>query len=158
MKDIFYPRLNEFERSEDPSRTLDLGRKRKVEEWINKYTKYTKYKINSDWTIDVRELVIPSQRYWDFKEIPEYVDFGVCYGSVIIRDQNLMSMKGLPKVVKGDFFVNNNKLEDLEGCPKRSMGIFIFEEIRKNLLSMKLKKSVPLADVSSYDSKGIHKF
>ncbi len=140
MKDIFYPRLNEFERSEDPSRTLDLGRKRKVEEWINKYTKYTKYKINSDWTIDVRELVIPSQRYWDFKEIPEYVDFGVCHGSVIIRDQNLMSMKGLPKVVKGDFFVDNNKLEDLEGCPKQVDGDFYIRGNKEKFTVDEIKK------------------
>lgn len=119
--------IMEFQRGrKDPSETLNLGKKKELMEWLKQFVPLSGYKINSDWTVDVRELIIP---HTYMKELPEFVQFNLCRGDVLIRDQYIESLAGFPKIVKGDFFVDGNKLEDLDGCPEEVGGDFY---IRKN--------------------------
>ena len=128
MAKIVFESLYEFERGQNPSRVLDLGRKEKMEKWLSKWIPYSKYKINPDWTIDLPVgLIIPQSRR--FESFPDFIQIDVCHSDFIIRDQMLNSMVGCPRIVEGDFFVDGNKLSDLEGSPIEVHGCYY---IRKN--------------------------
>ena len=126
MSKLVYESLLEFQRGK-PSEALSLGKKKEVDEWIKEFIPYSQAKINSKWMIDVKEVIIPRNRV--IGEIPEFIQFGVCQGKFLIRDNQLTSMAGCPKVVKGDFMVDGNKLVDLDGSPEEVGGDYY---IRKN--------------------------
>lgn len=128
MAKIVFESLFEFERGQNPSQVLDLGRKEKMIKWLSEWIPYSRYKINNDWTIDLPGgLVISSNRR--FESFPEFIKIDVCHGDFLIRDQLLNSMIGCPRIVEGDFFVDGNKLEDLDGSPEEVHGCYY---IRKN--------------------------
>ena len=130
--------LLEFQRGKDPSEILHLGKKKEIDAWIKEFIPYSKAKINSEWTIDTKQIIIPSKKH--LTEFPEYIQLNICDGDCLIRNQNLKSMVGCPKIVKGNFMVDGNKLIDLDGCPEGVDGDFFiknndkkftFEEITK---------------------------
>ena len=137
---IVYESLLEFRRGENPSEVLKLGKKKDVEEWLRQYIYSSAYKINTDWTIDIlKDFIVPSG-YNTFVEIPEFIQFNECHGDFLLRDNNLKSMEGCPRIVHGDFMVDGNKLEDLDGSPiqvdgsyyiKRNKEKFDIEQIKK---------------------------
>ena len=131
--------LLEFQRGK-PSETLALGKKKEVDEWLRKFVPYSKAKINSQWTIDTKEIVIPQGKsIWD-GFIPEYIQFNICDGKCLVRDNQLKSMQGLPKIIKGDFMVDGNKLEDLDGSPEEVEGDYYIKRNNKKFTVDEVKK------------------
>jgi len=137
MQQLVFESLLEFQRGK-PSEALSLGKKKEVDEWIKKFIPYSKAKINSEWTIDTKDVIVPSNRY--LSEFPEYIQLNICDGDCLIRDQSLKSMIGCPRIVKGDFMVDNNKLTDLDGCPEEVEGDFFIKKNDKKFTVEEIQK------------------
>lgn len=73
--------------------------------------KRSDYTINKDYTVDLNGDVSILVR--NVEECP--VNFNIANGNLIWHYAGLKSMKNLPKIVKGNFSVANNKLTTLEG-------------------------------------------
>lgn len=133
--------LLEFQRGQDPMKTLELGGKlQQIKDWLFPFLFSSQYRVNTDYTIDIiRGDFIAI--YSPFREgIPEYVVFNECKGSFIIDGKGLPDLYGCPKIVRGDFLVPNNKISDLKGSPEivdgdyvisNNPGIFKIEDIQK---------------------------
>ena len=80
----------------------------------------TKYKFNSDGTLDVFESVNLS--YKNLKELP--FKFGKVDGYFDCWENNLTSLKGSPKIVKGNFYCDNNNLTSFKYTPEEVNGDF----------------------------------
>lgn len=137
MSKLVKESLLEFRRG-NPSEALSLGKKKEVEEWIKKFIPYSKARINSEWTIDTKDVIVPSNRY--LTEFPEYIQLNICDGDCLVRDQNLKSMVGCPRIVKGDFMVDKNKLSDLDGCPEEVGGDFFIKDNEKKFTMEEIQK------------------
>ena len=119
--------LLEFQRGQNPSDVLKLGKKKELDAWLRQHLYSNGYTINSDWTVDIkRDFILPKDSTMLY-ELPDFVQFNECFGDYLIRDQYLKSMRGAPYYVHGDFMVDGNKLEDLEGCPKKVDGNFFIK-------------------------------
>lgn len=122
---LVYESLYEFQRGEDPMKTLELGGKfEKIKEWLSPFLFTSQYRVNQDYTIDIiRGNFIATEYIRD--GIPEYVKFNKCVGSFIIDNMGLPDMIGCPKIVEGNFSVPNNKISDLTGSPEIVSGNYI---------------------------------
>ena len=139
--------VQSFERSENPNKSLGIGRITKIERWIEQVNNHeiynddhrsygkneneiTNYHINDDLTIDVftktgygDALIIRSP---ELEELPEFIQFRECRGNFYINVSHLKTMRGCPEIVTGHFLVNDNHLRTLEGFPKQvDAGIYI---------------------------------
>jgi hypothetical protein len=124
---IVRERILEFQRGQNPSDVLKLGKKKELDAWLRQHLPSVSYTINSDWTVDLkRDFIMPKSSNIMY-ELPEFIQFNECFGDFLIRDQYLKTMKGCPYFIHGDFMVDGNKIEDLEGCPKRVDGNFFIK-------------------------------
>ena len=138
MSKLVCESLLEFQRG-NPSEALSLGKKKEVDAWLKTYVPFSRAKINSEWTIDTKEIIIPQQRSL-YNGIPEYIQFNICDGDFLLRDNQLKSMVGCPRIVKGDFMVDGNKLVDLDGCPEEVSGDFYIKKNDKKFTVDEIKK------------------
>jgi hypothetical protein len=122
-----------------PFETLALGKKKEVDAWLKKYVPFAHARINSQWTIDTKDVVIPQGKTL-YEGIPEYIQFNICDGNFLLRDNQIKSMTGCPKIVRGDFMVDGNKLEDLDGCPEEVKGDFFIKRNNKKFTIDEIKK------------------
>jgi hypothetical protein len=116
--------LFEFERGGDPKNVLGIGKKHMIEEWL-KSMEIENYHINQDLTIDVKKN---GWRGTDLSErglveLPDYIQFNVVDEYFDISHNNLITLRGCPKIVNGEFFCSDNKLSDFEYLPKKFKGI-----------------------------------
>ena len=128
---IINERLNEkFERnSENKLSTLNIGKIVLIQDWLKKYN-IKHYKINDNFSID-----ITGNLYLQYKEIdvlPDYIQFNNVFG---FMECNLKTFRGvpyfvdkhfltmnkeviiteyLPRILKGDLFINSFKIPDDE--------------------------------------------
>jgi len=121
--------LLEFERGGDPIKTLGLGGLLdKIKKWLSPFLFKSQYQVNKDYTIDIVQ-----GDFINFKEnipqIPDYVRFNECQGSFIIDGKGLKDMFGCPKIIKGDFDVPHNEIDNLNGSPEYVGGNY---DIREN--------------------------
>ncbi len=130
--------LLEFQRG-NPSEALALGKKKEVDAWLKKYVPFSHAKINSQWTIDTKDVVIPRSKSL-YEGIPEYIQFNICDGNFLLRDNQIKSMAGCPRVIKGDFMVDGNKLEDLDGSPEEVEGDYYIKRNNKKFTIDEVKK------------------
>jgi hypothetical protein len=130
--------LLEFQRGRNPSEVLSLGKKKEIDIWLKQYIPFSRARINSEWTIDTKEVVIPQNKA--IYEIPEDIQFNICSGNFFIRDNYLKSMNGCPKIVKGDFMVDGNKLVNLDGCPEEVSGDFYIKKNENKFTVDEIKK------------------
>ena len=95
---------------------------------------YKYYKINDDLTIDFNNSIsISLYSIFDiientkpkYTEIPSFIKFNKIIGDFWIHNNKIKSLKGCPEFVEGDFDCSNNNLTSLEGCPKVVNGKFI---------------------------------
>jgi len=127
--------LNEkinFQRGQDPKKSLGIGIEESIHKWmIWVYTSKSgtpwetpKYRINDDLTIDLFEdFEVPDK---DIGEFPDYINFNISHESFNVDHTNLKSLRGCPKVVKGYFSCEGNKLINLYGIPENIAGdIFV---------------------------------
>ena len=119
--------LFEFQRGQNPSDVLKLGKKKEFDAWLRQHLFSSGYVINSDWTVDIKRDFILTKSAEIMYNLPDFIQFNECFGDFLIRDQYLKTMKGCPYFVHGDFMVDGNKLEDLEGCPTRVDGNFFIK-------------------------------
>jgi hypothetical protein len=103
-----------FERKSDPLDSLGVGKKVLITKWLDEMG-VKNYIINDDYTIDVEYSVHLYNK--NLEKFPEYIQFNKVYIYFSVRNNHLISLKGCPKIVGGDFYCDNNNLTSLEGCP-----------------------------------------
>ena len=64
---------------------------------------------------DVSGNYIKTLEGWFPKEVDEFIE---------VSNNNLTSLKGIPKICNGSFYCNENDLTSLEGCPEEIRGTF----------------------------------
>jgi hypothetical protein len=132
--------LFEFQRGQNPSVVLALGRLAEVEKWLKQFILRNAYTINSNWEIDLKkDFIITSSMNFP-EEIPEFIQFNICPGSFLIRDKKLASLRGCPRIVNKDFFVDYNKLMSLGGCPIQVDGDFYIQHNLRPFTPEEIKK------------------
>jgi hypothetical protein len=70
------------------------------------------FTINKDYSVDINKDI--SIMVKNVKECP--VDFNVAHGNFIWHFSDLSSMKNLPKIVKGNLVLSNNKITSFKDC------------------------------------------
>jgi hypothetical protein len=109
--------INEkFTEDSDPIYDMGIGIRKKIFDWLEE-NNIENYKINKNLTINVKEF---SYYKNDKKlyEFPDYIKFNICRGNFNVTSAGLKTLKGCPKIVKGEFYAGFNNLETLEGGPK----------------------------------------
>ena len=91
-------------------------RRNEIEKWLKEYD-IKNYTINDDFTINVSGNVNLFRR--DLTEFPDYIQFGVVRGNFVCTDNNLTSLRGVPREVGQGFYCDINKLTSLEGAPEK---------------------------------------
>jgi len=112
-----------FIRHEDPYMNAGVGSEVPIRKWLDKM-KIENYKINPDFTIDVhlRSNGRNANVNLDSKgltELPEYIQFNNIEGSFWISNNKLKSLRGCPFSIKNYFDCSNNNLSSLEYFPKK---------------------------------------
>jgi hypothetical protein len=144
MNKIKNYKMNEdinFERGLDPMQSMNIGKKHKIEKWIDNIEEITNYTINPDFSIDLFDPLHLMERSDLFPEgrFPEYIRFNSS-SDFDVDDCGLVSLEGCPIHVNGYFSCQLNELETLEGSPKEvethyycigNPGEFTEEEVRK---------------------------
>jgi hypothetical protein len=120
-----------FERGGDPKKTLGVGMRGKIQEWLMEYwfnisnaTKSSLFRINDDLTIDILQGFFTTDWPGNF---PDYIQFNEanCNFNIMgdVRrntgDKNQMtSLRGCPRIVNGEFGCSRNNLKNLVGGPE----------------------------------------
>ncbi|NCQ51562.1 hypothetical protein GW796_06655 [archaeon] len=99
---------------------MRLKTKEAIEDWLNQYD-IKNYTINEDLNVDVYGIVDLIGK--NLKEIP--VNFSIVIGNFDCSINKLNSLEGSPKKVTGYFNCSSNNLISLEFCPKEIGGDFI---------------------------------
>ena len=121
--------LNEimnFERSNDPLVTLQVGKRAIIIKWLNTYN-ITDYVINDDLTIDVKCGVNLYNK--NLTSLPDFIKFNHVSGYFNCSVNQLTSLKGCPSTLDGDFYCYNNKVhfteEDVKKFCKVKYSIYV---------------------------------
>lgn len=106
-----------FQRGSSDSKlsSLGIGRKKLIEEWLEKYN-IRKYYINDDYSIGVTSNVYLEKR--SIGNLPEYIQFDIVDGNFRIDDNNLTTLRGCPRCVNDIFDCEGNNITSLEFAPK----------------------------------------
>jgi len=121
--------LYKFEKKTNHLSSLGIGKRTFIEKWLDDMHIHD-YVINDDLTIDVLGYV-----YLDGKTIikfPDYIQFNIVEHDFECRNCNLITLKGCPKIVKGMFNCNDNKLTSLEGGPEISGSFYCSRNFLEN--------------------------
>jgi len=132
MKKLVSESLNElykFEKKGNALDSLNIGKKSLIISWLDKMN-VTDYIINDDLTIDCKFSLFFRI---DLVKFPEYIQFNFMHQSFWCNDCNLVTLRGCPRIVKGNFDCSDNFLDSLEGCPEEVDGHFycVFNKIKK---------------------------
>src|SRR5271157_679844 len=103
-----------FERSSDPLKTLQVGKRAQIIKWLNTYG-VKNYIINDDFTIDVKIDVDLYDK--NLTSFPDFIKFNHVSGNFYCENNQLTSLVGCPSNVSGGFCCYNNKLTSLVECP-----------------------------------------
>jgi len=108
-----------FERGLEPKNALKIGRRAKIEEWLEDYNRFSidNYQINDDFTIDL----IGSGNFIEdnlSEGFPEYIQFNLCTGFFDLDNSRIPSLRGCPRIVNGYFSCQGNNISSLEGISK----------------------------------------
>lgn len=113
-------RVNEsFIQGKNKLEGLGIGKVQLIGDWLRKY-QVTEYYINSDLTIDVDTDCYLSNH--DFGPLPEYINFNKIHGDFDIHANNILTLRGCPKIVLGYFDFSDNKLTSLDYAPEKITG------------------------------------
>lgn len=105
-----------------------LETREEIEDWLIHHN-INGYTIQDDLTVDVANSVYlfgeGNPLIYDFNRLEDLpVQFGVVQGEFWISDNNLKTLKGCPRNVEGAFICYNNNLTSLEGAPEIVKGKF----------------------------------
>ena len=118
-------------RSNHGAKGFEAQRREMIESWLKEYN-IKGYTINDDYTIDVNGNVFLGRE--DFKEFPEYIQFGMIRGGFYCSLNHLSSLRGCPRIVEGDFNCTYNELTSLEDAPIIVRGDFVCNHNRLTTL------------------------
>ena len=114
-----------FERYRDPKSALGLSIRPEIEEWLEKNKIKHLCKINDNNTIDcINFFTLTEQR---ITELPEFIRFNIASDGFSVSKNRLTTLRGCPKIVKGDFYCYSNALKTLEFAPEEVGGDFYCE-------------------------------
>ena len=126
MSKLIPESLNElynFERNKgDIYKNLNIGKRQLIINWLENELELKYYTIKNNLTIDVNENI--DLRHKNLIELPEFIQFNEVFGGFWSEYNNLISLRGCPKIVHGNFECQHNKLESLEGCPEKVYSFF----------------------------------
>jgi len=105
-----------FEKRQSPLDSMGIGQKQLIRNWLDEMG-VEGYTIRDDLLIDVKKHV--DLEYKDLKEFPGFIQFDRVYGYFTCNGNDLTSLRGCPKYVKGSFYCDYNKLKTLDHCPQR---------------------------------------
>ena len=103
-------------RSSHSGESFKTKRCNEIAEWLTEHD-IKNYTINDDFSIDVNGNV--NLELKDLTELPDHIQFGVVRGNFVCTDNNLASLRGVPRVVGQGFYCDINKLTSLEGAPEK---------------------------------------
>ena len=121
-----------FQQHINPLDSLGIGRKALIEKWLDEMG-IKNYTIN-DLTIDVNGYVHLYNK--NLIKFPEYIQFNEVNGSF----NNLISLRGCPKIVNYNFYCYSNLLESLEGCPENVGNNFSCHHNKKHFTEEYIRK------------------
>jgi hypothetical protein len=132
--------LLEFQKGQDPMKTLKLGGKlQQIKDWLAPFLFSSQYRVNTDYTIDIiKGSFIGINKVID--GFPDYIKFHICNGSFILNEIDLYDMVGCPRIVKGDFIASNNKISSLNGSPEEVYGDYVIKDNPGNFTVDDIKK------------------
>jgi len=118
--------LNEkFIEDSDPIEDMGIGIRHLIEEWIENYYRKLappyrdiEFTINDDGTIDVNNSSV-NFYHSGLTKLPDYIQFNKVAGNFWINNNNLTTLKGCPRIVGGSFWCNGNKLKSLKYAPEK---------------------------------------
>lgn len=124
-----------FERQPDPYKSLGIGLREKIHEWLMEYyfnisnaTKSSEFRINEDLTIDILDGFFTTDWPGNF---PDYIQFNEVNCNFNIQGdvrrptagrKPMTSLRGCPRIVKGEFNCSRNDLKNLVGGPEEVTG------------------------------------
>jgi hypothetical protein len=118
--------LEKFELDTDPIEDLGIGIIYKIEEWLKSMDiDPENYKINDDLTIDLLKNVDFSRK--NIKKLPDYIQFNKTR-SFYLHINPLVSLKGCPKYVDGDFACSKTPIATLKYSPKYVSNYFYIHD------------------------------
>jgi len=127
--------INEFERSSNPYKAMGVGKIFQIEKWLKEY-EFTKdmYHINDDLTIDINvqtglSINKPRIASRGLRGLPDYINFNIWEGRCFMNWNLFTNMRGCPKIVTENFYINGNPLRSLKGIPKEVGGRFFIAKI-----------------------------
>ena len=101
-----------------------------IEKWLNEYN-IKNYTINDDFIVDVNGDV--DLKYKELTEFPEYIQFGVVTGFFSCYKNQLISLRGVPRIVDGYFDCSFNQLTSLEGAPRKCHNFYCYSNYLTSL-------------------------
>jgi hypothetical protein len=133
--------LYSFEKRSNPLVSIRVGQTSLIENWLNKYN-IKNYIINDDYTINTRFVVYLSGA--GLVKLPDYIQFNKIEGSFNISNNELITMKGFPKIIEGFLDLEWNQLSNLEGCPLEVRSYF---NIARNKVQFEKEEIREICDV-----------
>jgi hypothetical protein len=127
--------INEFERSYNPMKAMGIGKLLQIERWLKEHEFVEgMYHINDDYTIDVDMFVgggimKPNISSIGLKGLPDYINFNIWKGRCFMNWNQFINMRGCPKIVTENFYINGNPLKSLKGIPKEVNGRFFIAKM-----------------------------
>jgi len=110
-----------FEKKTNPLVSLGVGKKAIISKWLDEMD-VKNYNINDDYTININGDLDLSNK--DLYKFPDYIQFNKVLGSFWLYDNYLENLKGCPNFVEVNFNCSSNVLNSLEGCPEYVGGWF----------------------------------
>jgi len=114
-----------FTQDSNPISDLGIGQKHLIKKWLEQY-EILNYIINDDLTIDVEGNVFLNEgALKELKSLPDFIQFRKVSECFWIQDNKLETLKGCPEYVGDWFSCENNNLYSLKYAPKIVKGRFI---------------------------------
>jgi hypothetical protein len=130
-----------FKKSENSLISLGVGKKALITKWLDEMG-VKNYIINDDFTINGNMHIDLGAK--NLIELPNYIQFNTVNGSFFIQNNNLCNLKGCPFFIKSDFSCSRNKLKTLEYFPKVVDGdVFTY----LNLTEFKLEEIEKICEI-----------
>lgn len=132
MNKLVSESLYEFERGQEPKETLKIGGEyEKVKSWLSQFLYKSQWKLNEDWTIDIvkGDFIASGEK---IPEFPEFIQFNEVVRDFIVTGCNLEILTGFPRIINGELIISDNKIMSLKGCPEYVKGDFAINRNQKD--------------------------
>lgn len=151
----------QFTEDNNPIGDMGIGIEKNIHIWLLKTCALAKndYSISKkDFSINTYNTVVLSGL--GISELPEYINFNYVMGGFHCVHNNLISLRGMPKILSGSFIVSWNKLENLINSPDEIKGSYFASH--NNISSLEglspiITESLSISNNNLKNLKGIPK-